>query len=116
MKTRCLLSLAILFNLVLPGLAQRTTRTDPSDLAHPFDSPPPVSTPATDEQFAHWREQAKAALFLPKTVPPVAARDFGSFTPMPGVIAHRVTYGTQFGMRVPAVVYRPDHVQGKVPR
>ena len=48
-------------------------------------------------------------------MPPVAAHDFGSFTPMPGVVAHRVTYGTQFGMRVTAIVYRPDHVNGKFP-
>lgn len=61
------------------------------------------------------REQASAALFLPKTMPPVAAHDFGSFTPMPGVVAHRVTYGTQFGRRVTSIVYHPDHVSGKVP-
>ncbi len=27
--------------------------------------------------------------------------------PIPGVIAERVTYGTSYGMRVPAIVYRP---------
>jgi dienelactone hydrolase len=48
-------------------------------------------------------------------MPPVAARDFGSFTPMRNVVAHRVTYGTQFGMRVAAIVYRPDHRNGKLP-
>ncbi|WP_260737267.1 alpha/beta hydrolase family protein [Tunturiibacter lichenicola] len=114
-RPRHLLVLLVLFSTALAGLAQRTTRTDPTDLAHPFNTPSPVSTPATDEQFAQWREQAKAALFLSKDMPPVAARDFGSFTPLPGVIAHRVTYGTQFGMRVPAIVYRPDHVGAKLP-
>lgn len=109
------LTVAILFNVALAGMAQRTTRQDPSDPAHPFNTPPPVSVPASDKQFARWREQASAALFLPKTMPPVAARDFGSFTPMPGVVAHRVTYGTQFGMRVTAIVYQPDHVSGKLP-
>jgi dienelactone hydrolase len=34
---------------------------------------------------------------------------------MPGVIAHRVTYGTEFGMRVPAIVYMPEHHTGKLP-
>jgi dienelactone hydrolase len=34
---------------------------------------------------------------------------------MPGVVAHRVTYGTQMGMRVTAIVYHPDHVSGKLP-
>jgi dienelactone hydrolase len=111
--------LAILINFASAGMAQRITRPDPTDPAHPFDTPPPVTAPTTDAQFARWREQASAALFLPKTVPPVAARDFGSFTPMPGVVAHRVTYGTQFGMRVTAIVYHPDHGndhgKGKLP-
>jgi len=34
---------------------------------------------------------------------------------MPGVIARRVTFGTQYGMRVPAIVYQPAHLAGKVP-
>jgi dienelactone hydrolase len=100
---------------VLPASAQQTTRPDPTDAAHPFNTPAAVAAPATDAQFAGWREKASAALFLPKTMPTVAARDFGSFTPMPGVVAHRVTYGTQFGMRVTAIVYQPDHVSGKLP-
>jgi dienelactone hydrolase len=99
----------------LPAFAQQTTRPDPTDASHPFDTPAAVATPATDARFARWREQASAALFLPKTLPAVAARDFGSFVPMPGVVAHRVTYGTQFGMRVTAIAYQPDHVSGKVP-
>jgi dienelactone hydrolase len=115
MRACNILSLTIALSLSLHGIAQQITRPDPTDPAHPFDTPPPVAAPATDEQFARWREQAKAALFLPKTMPPVAAHDFGSFTPVPGVVAHRVTYGTQFGMRVPSIVYRPDHVSGKVP-
>jgi dienelactone hydrolase len=113
--SRYVLSLAMLLNFALAALAQRTARPDPTDPAHPLNTPPPVSAPASDEQFARWREQASAALFLPKTMPPVAARDFGSFIPMPGVVAHRVTYGTQFGMRVTAIVYRPDHASGKLP-
>ena len=108
-------SFSILFSFTLVTAAQRTTRPDPTDPAHPFDTPAAVAVPATDEQFARWREQAKAALFIPTIAPPVGAHDFGSFTPMRGVVAHRVTYGTQFGMRVTAVVYRPDHFSGKLP-
>jgi dienelactone hydrolase len=99
----------------LPACAQQTTRPDPTDSAHPFNTRAAAAAPATDAQFTQWREQAAAALFLPRTMPPVAAHDFGSFTPMPGVVAHRVTYGTQFGMRVTAIVYQPDHVSGKLP-
>jgi dienelactone hydrolase len=112
---RRVLVLAILIGFSTAGMAQRVTRPDPTDPAHPFDTPPPVTVPATDAQFARWREEASAALFLPKTMPPVAARDFGSFKPMPGVVAHHVTYATQFGMRVTAIVYHPDHVKGKLP-
>jgi dienelactone hydrolase len=115
MRARYVLMLTILLSFAQLGSAQRTTRPDPAGPAHPFDTPPPVAAPATSEQFARWREKASAALFLPKTMPPVSARDFGSFTPMPGVVAHRVTYGTQFGMRVTAIVYHPDHVSGKIP-
>src|ERR1700730_13505164 len=115
MRTCHILLLAVLLGFAQRGTAQRTTPPDPTDPTHPFDTPAAVSAPATDEQFARWREQAKTALFFPKTMPPVAAHDFGSFTPMPGVVVHRVTYGTQFGMRVPAIVYHPDHVSGKIP-
>ena len=115
MRGRYLLRFAILFSFALTSAAQRITRPDPTDPAHPFNTPAAVTAPATDEQFARWREQAKAALFIPALPAPVAANDFGTFVPMPGVIAHRITYGTQFGMRVTAIVYRPDHVIGKLP-
>src|SRR5665213_3297053 len=86
--------------LVALGLdcsAQRVSRPDPSDPAHPFNTPAPVSLPATERQFSVWRSQAREALFLPSTPPAVAARSFGSFTPMPGVVARRVTFGTEYG-------------------
>lgn len=115
MQARYILTFAILLGFAHYAVGQRIVRPDPTDAAHPFDTPAAVSTPATDAQFARWREQAKTALFIPKTAPAVAAHDFGSFTPMPGVVAHRVTYGTQFGMRVPAIVYHPEHISGKLP-
>jgi len=34
---------------------------------------------------------------------------------MAGVVAHRVTFAGQYGMRIPAVVYGPDHAFGKLP-
>jgi dienelactone hydrolase len=95
--------------------AQQTSRPNPADPAHPFNTPSAAANPASDAQFAEWREQVKAALFLPKTMPSVAAREFGSFVAMPGVVAHRVTYASQYGMRVPAIVYAPAHAKGKLP-
>jgi dienelactone hydrolase len=108
-----LLTLLTACTLLCP--AQLTTRPDPSDPVHSFDTPAAVGTPASDAQLLKWREQIRAALFLPKKMPALEARNFGSFVPMPGVIAHRVTYASQYGMRIPAIVYGPDHASGKLP-
>ena len=107
--------LTMLMVWALPAVSQVTTRPDPSDPAHPFNTPGAVGTPASAAQLSQWREQVRAALFIPKQMPAVAARDFGSFVPMPGVIAHRITYASQYGMRIPAIVYGPDHRSGKLP-
>jgi dienelactone hydrolase len=111
-RFRFLLAVAI-FSVVAG--AQNITRPDPTDPAHPFNTPAPVAHPAGNAQFSEWRQQALAALFLAGPKPELAPRDFGTFQAMPGVVAHRVTYGTQFGMRVPAIVYRPERAPGKLP-
>jgi dienelactone hydrolase len=103
------------FALVLSCSAQRTSRADPSDHGHPFNTPGPVSAPASDRQLSLWREQAKNALFVPKTMPAVDPRDFGTFEPMPGVMARRVTFASLYGMRIPAIVYAPNRAYGKLP-
>ncbi len=110
-----ILFLIMLTAMAQSAMAQQTTRPDPSDPAHPFDTPAQVHEPASSAQFALWREQAKSALFLPDKMPAVAAREFGNFVPMPGVVAHRVTYASQYGMRVPAIIYSPEHAHGKLP-
>ena len=53
------------------------------------------------------RRQIEQALFVPHPLPNVNPRDWGSFEVEPGVIADRVTYATEFGMRAPAIVYHP---------
>ena len=68
-----------------------------------------------DRKLEEYRRQAKAALFLPETMPAPAPHDFGVFHPMQGVAAHRVTFASQYGMRVPAIVYAPEHAHGKLP-
>src|ERR1700754_1891251 len=115
MPLRFFLSLAGALLFAMPGASQQMARPDPADPAHPFGTPAAVAAPADDAQFVMWRDQIKAALFMPKSMPPVSPHDFGSFQPMPGVVAHRVTYGTQLGMRVPAIVYSPEHARGKLP-
>jgi dienelactone hydrolase len=62
----------------------------------------------TAAQAEAWRVQIRRALFVPDTPPPLNARVHSTFQPEPGVVAERISYGTQFGMRVPAILYRPD--------
>ena len=70
---------------------------------------------ATKGQVRQWREQIRRALFVPSPLPALDAKTYGSFTPEPGVIAERVTYGTAYGMRIPAILYRPASVHGRIP-
>jgi len=69
----------------------------------------------TAEQRQQWRTQIRAALFVPEPLPPLEAHVQGQFEPAEGVIAERVTYGTQFGLRVPAIVYRPKSSAARAP-
>lgn len=55
-----------------------------------------------------WRAEIRKQLFVPDTLPALQAKVWSNFSPMPGVVADRVTYATADGMRVPAIVYRPD--------
>jgi dienelactone hydrolase len=59
-------------------------------------------------QSARWRKQIKQALYVPDKLPPLEAKGWSSFSPVPGVVADRVTYRTAGGMLVPAIVYRPE--------
>ena len=71
---------------------------------------------ATDKQVKQWRQQMRDALFIPNPLPAPAPETYGSFTPTPGVIAERVSYATEFGLRVSAIVYRPATTPiGKMP-
>ena len=56
---------------------------------------------------AQWRTTIRDALFIPDPLPALAPKTHSRFEPASGVSAERVTYGTQFGMRVPAVLYLP---------
>ena len=80
--------------------------------------PAPLSAlrgPADAKQIAEWRREIKQALFIPEAMPAIDARSYGSFTPVEGVVAERVTYATTYGMRVPAIVYRPAKASGRMP-
>lgn len=76
---------------------------------------PDASAKVSNKQIDAWRAQIRRALFISDPLPPLDATAVSSFSPVEGVIADRVTYATEYGMRVPAIVYRPAHVRGKVP-
>jgi dienelactone hydrolase len=58
-------------------------------------------------QPADTRRRIEAALFVPDPPPALAPVSYSSFEPTPGVVAERIAYGTEFGMRIPAILYRP---------
>ncbi len=66
-----------------------------------------------------WRTEIRHDLYVPDQLPALDAKVWSTFSPMPGVLADRVTYNTADGMIVPAIVYRPDpktaHWHGKLP-
>ncbi len=74
-----------------------------------------ITKQASVKQLELWREQIRAALFIPVKGPAIEAKEYGSFSPMPGVVVQKVTYGTRFDMRVPALVYMPEKPKGKLP-
>lgn len=61
----------------------------------------------TPAQSREWRTRIKEVLFVPDPPPALAPVSYGSFEPTAGVVAERITYATEFGMRVPAILYRP---------
>jgi dienelactone hydrolase len=93
----------------------------PAGLAQAAAANPPgvaavtAGKPADAQQFEAWRRQIKQALFIPERLPALAVKEYGTFSPVDGVIAERVTYATLYGMRVPAIVYRPAKTSGRVP-
>jgi dienelactone hydrolase len=75
----------------------------------------PARAQVSSHQVETWRQAIRRALFIPDPLPAVHPRIWSSFSPAPGVMIDRVTYSTQYGMLIPAIVYRPAHVSGKVP-
>jgi dienelactone hydrolase len=71
---------------------------------------------ASSAQIEQWRQQMRRALFIPDPLPAVVPESYGSFSPIPAVVAERVSYRTEFGLRIPAIVYRPAKApKGKMP-
>jgi len=71
--------------------------------------------PLLAAQADMWRAQIRRTLFVPDPLPPLDVESHGRFQPAPGVVAERVTYTTQFGLRVPAILYLPESRSGPLP-
>lgn len=67
-----------------------------------------TDTPSGSSQEDRWRKQINDNFFVPDPLPTLGARTQRSFTPAPGVRAEAVTYHTQLGLLVPAILYLPD--------
>jgi dienelactone hydrolase len=53
------------------------------------------------------REKILDTLHIPESLPSPEQKLYGTFSPAPGVSADRVSYGTGYDLRVPAIVYHP---------
>ena len=53
------------------------------------------------------RSRIRAALRVPESLPALAIQTYGETRLTAGVIIERVSYATAYGLRVPAIVYRP---------
>jgi len=73
--------------------------------------------PLTPERVNALRAQIRSNFFVPDPLPALAAQTHRRFTPAVGVAAEAVTYATEFGTRVTAILYLPDPLPkgGKVP-
>jgi dienelactone hydrolase len=62
---------------------------------------------ATHADWQALRQQIKSTLHIPEPLPKLQAKSYDRFSPAPGVEAERVSYATDYDLRVPAIVYRP---------
>jgi dienelactone hydrolase len=84
---------------------------------NPLNQPaiPPTGTaeaplpphPATTSQIDTWRRELRRALFIPDPLPQLDAQTYSTTEIAPGVTVDKLSYLTAYGLRVPAVVYRP---------
>jgi dienelactone hydrolase len=73
-------------------------------------------TPTGSGREEQWRRQICDNFFVPEPLPVLEASTQRRFTPARGVHAEGLTYRTQFGLLVPAILYLPDPMPaGKIP-
>ena len=73
----------------------------------------PALQPTQADQL---RRQIRDIFFVPDPLPMLSAKIHRTFSPAPGVKAEGISYTTQLGARVPAILYLPDPLPtGKIP-
>jgi len=78
---------------------------------------PLKATPALDRfKAAELQKKTRDNFFVPDPLPALDAKIYRTFSPAAGVKAQAVCYTTQYGVRVPAILYLPDPLpKGKIP-
>lgn len=61
---------------------------------------------ADKKQWQDLRKQIDASLHIVEPLPHPDAKSYGKFSPAAGIAAERVSYATDYSLRIPAVVYR----------
>src|SRR4051812_18051582 len=56
---------------------------------------PGASSPLSGREVERFRSEIRTALFVPDALPALKPETHGRFEPTPGVVAERITYGTQ---------------------
>ena len=54
-----------------------------------------------------WRREIRKALYIPDPLPRLETQVYSSSEIVPGVTMDKISYVTGYGLRVPAVIYRP---------
>ncbi len=75
------------------------------------------AAPADLAEVSAQRAQIRANFFVPSPLPALEAKTHRQFEPAAGVTAEAVTYSTEFGLRVPAILYLPQPLPkgGRIP-
>ena len=70
----------------------------------------------TPGRIADLRQQIRRNFYIPSLPRALEAQVHRRFAPAPGVKAEAVSYATEFGTRVPAILYLPDPLPaGNIP-
>jgi dienelactone hydrolase len=80
-----------------------------------FAGAPLRSQVIAPSQLELLRQQATRALFIDTPLPKLAPHTYSSFEATPYIRIEHITFATQYGMRVPAIIYSPTNPHGKVP-